>query len=358
MDLNVLETQLMGEYRDVFASAQVYATLKNIENAFSHDKMLELFDLLITAQSEQKPVSKLIGSDVNKFCKDFFGDYTIVERLRFLPVSLYRVSWFVFILELIELIAMDNPLGEFFTVKADMSGYGAGALVAVLAYLIADVVLVPVFNRNKKVKPGVWYGIVIAVMIALIAVSMTLSDRLTLMLPVWPFLLGAGLYIIVYIIARAIWRYKNYGTIRNARKALEQDSYYRNLEDRDLEKILLEAWRKQFIRRQKKGRSTAEGYLDELKKNEDLDEKLLRYGTPLIYAALCIFAVIQVASEGSGVLDTLLFAAIITAVAFFIYRGIYKIEAKNAALRKKHLARCELQGKTMPEYLEETLENF
>lgn len=358
MDLNVLETQLHGEYREVFESAHVYATLKNIENAFSHDKMLELYDLLLTAQNDKKPVSKLIGSDVNRFCKDYFSDYTLAERLRFMPVSLYRVSWFVLVLELIELFAAEVPMRDFFSFKADMSGYGAGALVAALAYLITDAVLIPVYNRNRKVKPGVWYGIVLAVMIALIAASVALSGKLTLMLPVWPFLLGSGLYLIVYIIVRAIWRYKNYGTVINTRKQLEKDSYYRNLEDRDLEKILLQTWQKQFLRRQKKGKSTEEGYLSELKKNEAVEEKLLRYVGPLIYVALCVCAVVQVASEGSGFWDTLAFAALISAVAFFIYRWLYKIEAKNAALRKKHIARCEQQGKTMPEYIEETLENF
>ncbi len=358
MDINVLGTQLKGEYREVFESAQVYATLKNIENAFSQDKMLELYDLLITAQNDGKPVNKLVGSDVNKFCKDYFSDYTIVERLRFMPVSLYRVSWFVFIIELIELFAADNPLKDFFTVKADMSGYGAGMLVAALAYLITDAVIIPVYNRNKKIKPWVWYGAVLVLIAAFIIASVNLSSRLTLMLPVWPFLLASALYIMAYIIVRAIWRYRNYGSILNTRKQLEQDSYYRNLEDRDIEKIVLEAWQKQFARRQKKGRSTAEGYLDELKKNEALEEKMLKYFTPIIYVALCVFAVVQVASEGSGVLDTLFFAALISAVAFLVYRWIYKIEAKNAALRKKHIARCEQQGLTMPEYLEETLEKF
>ena len=116
--------------------------------------------------------------------------------------------------------------------------------------------------------------------------------------------------------------------------------------------------RRVTVRRQKKGKTTAEGYLAELKKNEALDEKLLKYGTPLVYVALCVFAVIQVASEGSGFWDTLLFAALISAVTFFVYRWIYKIEAKNAALRRKHIRNCEQQGKTMPEYLEETLESI
>ena len=88
-----------------------------------------------------------------------------------------------------------------------------------------------------------------------------------------------------------------------------------------------------------------------------LNEKMIKYITPLIYAVVCVFAVIQDASS-SEPLDTLFFAALIAAVEFFVYRWIYKIEAKNAALRKKHLARCEQQGKTMPEYLEETLASF
>jgi len=267
------------------------------------------------------------------------------------------VMWFVFVIELIELFAADETLSNFFSVKADMSGYGAGILVAAAAYLFTDTVLFPIYTRNRKIKPGVWYGIILAVMAGLIAVSGVLTDKLTLMLPVWPFLLGSGLYIIAYIIIRAVWRYKNFGTVRNSRKLLEQDSYYRNLEDRDLEKSLLTAWQRRFVRRQKKGKSTAEGYRDELKKNEAIDEKQLKIWTPLIYTLLGTGAVAGVATD-SGVADTVMFAVLISVILFVVYRWIYKIEAKNAALRKKHIARCEQQGKTMPEYLKETLESF
>ena len=357
MNLSVMETQLSGEYREVFKRAQMYATLKNMENQFFDDKMLELFDLLLTAQNEGKPASRLIGSDVSRFCKDYFSDYTIAERLRFLPVTLYRISWFVFVLELIEFFACEIPMRDFFAAKADMSGYGVGALVAIAAYIVADVILLPIFRRSKKVNMGVWYGVLLGVIALLLAVSFPLGDRLTLMLPVWPFLLGSALYIIAYIVARAIWRYRNFGTIRNARKQLEQDSYYKNLEDRDLEKILLEAWKKRFARLQKQGKVTEESYLEELTKNENLEGKIFRYVTPLIYIAICIFSIVQVARD-SGLADSIFFAVFISVITFFIYRWLYRIEAKNAALRRKHLDNCRAQGKTMPDYIEESLVKF
>jgi len=357
MDINVLETQLSGEYREVFKKAQVYAALKNIETAFSQEKLMELFDLLLTAQNDGKPVNKLVGSDVNRFCKDFFSDYTIVERLRFLPVTLYRMSWVMFVLELIEFLAAEVTLREFFTLKSDVSGYGVGLMVAAVAYLVMELVLAPIFSRSRRIKPGVWYGLVLGVMAALIAASTPLAGKFTLMLPIWPFLIGSGLYIVVYVILRAIWRYRNYGSVSNTRKQMEKDSYYRNLQDRDIEKVLLTSWQKRFVRLQKKGKVTEESYLDELTKNEELGDKLFKYVTPLIYIAVCVFSVVQVARD-SGIADTIFFAVFISGFTFLVYRWLYKIEVKNAALRKKHISECRRQGKTMPQYIEDTLENF
>jgi len=356
-----METQLKGEYREVFAKAQAYTAIKNIEDAFAQDKLLELFDLLLTAQDEGKPVSRLVGNDANVFCKNYFSDYTIVERLRFLPVSIYRVAWFVFIIEMLGWLASDHPIRDFFTLKSDITGYGFGLLVACVTYIITDTVLAHFFSKKNNIKPGVWYFLIFAVMALILGLSFTLSDKITMMLPVmlpvYPFLLGSGLYIVVYIIVRAIWRCKNYGSVLNTGKQIRNDSYYRNLEDRDLEKIVLEAWQKRYHRLVKKGKTTEEDYLERLKKDEANEKIWLDYILPAIYVVLCVGATVGVAVD-SGFWDTLLFAVLIIAVEYGVYRWMTGIERKNAALRTKHLDRCERRGITMPVYIEEALNDF
>lgn len=358
MDYTIMETQLTGRYREVFAKAVLYATMKNVPLDVADEKISELYDLLLTAQSESKPVEKLIGRDTNLFCRDFFGDCTIGDRLKTVPASLYRIAWFMLVIELISLFAAEDPIGEFFTLKADYSGYGVGFVVAALMYIVTEAVLAPIFVRSKKSKgTGGWYWLIIGMFVLFVAGGAALFGDVSLMLPVWPVILGSAGYILLYVIVRAVWRYKNFGSVFNSRKQLEQDSYYRNLENRDLEKILLEGWQKRYERLVKKSKVTAETYLEKLQKEERLNKKMMRVVLPLCIAAICVFCIFDVALESTWH-DTLFFALFIGAVEFFICRWMIRNEKKNSALRTKHLDECERQNKTLPDYIEETLKGF
>ncbi len=357
MDYTVLETQLTGEYRQVYEKAQLYVTLKNVSTDYADDKMTELFDLLLTAQSDGKPVRKLVGSDTSRFCKDFFSDYTIVERLRFLPASIYRMAWLVFILELIEMFAADDPLKNFFTVKSDMSSYGIGILVGIISYIIFDSVLLPIFLKTKRSKTGPWYFAALGIFAALMIGSFSIVDKVSLVLPVYPFLIGSGLYIIAYIIVRAAWRYKNYGTILNSRKEIEQDSYYASLENRDMEKIIYDGWKSRYNRLLKKGKITEETYFEKQSKEARIEKAIYKYGMPALAIVCCVSSVATVAAESTWI-DTLFYAAILGIIEFFIFRWIIRTALKGVARREKVLKACEKSGMTLPAYIERKLAEF
>ena len=87
-----METELEPKWREVFEKASNYATLHNIDTDFADERKSELFDLLITAQNEGSPVRKITGGNTERFCKDFFSDYTPKERLRNLPKVIYRLA--------------------------------------------------------------------------------------------------------------------------------------------------------------------------------------------------------------------------------------------------------------------------
>lgn len=357
MDYTALETQLSGEYREVFEKAQLYVTLKNVSTAYADDKMSELFDLLLTAQSDGKPVRKLVGSDTSRFCKDFFSDYTIAERLRFLPVSIYRVAWLVFIIELIELFAADDPLKSFFTLKSDMSSYGMGILVGIISYIIFDTILLPLSLKSKGGKTGPWYFAAVGIFAALMIGSFFMLDKVELVLPVYPFLLGSGIYIIAYIILRAVWRYKNYGTILNSRKEIEQDSYYAGLENRDMEKIIYEGWKSRYQRLQKKGKITEEAYFEKQSKEARIEKAIYKYGMTVLCVIVYVTSVVEVAADSTW-LDTLCYAAILAAIEYFIFRWIIRTALKGIAHREKVLNACERSGMTLPAYIDMKLSEF
>lgn len=361
MDYNLLETQLNGEYREVFSKAQVYATLKHIADDVMDEKMTELYDLLLTAQTDGKPVNKLIGRDENKFLKNFFGDYTFTERLKRLPANLYNVAWVVFVLECIEAIAADDTIKNFFNIKSDVSGYGIGAITAVLLYLISDCVLAPILLKKKK--DGTNYRgqyfplIVITLFVVFIGLGVHFFGDVSFMLPTAPFIIGSGLYIVIYLIVRSVWRLKNYGSLRNTRKQIEQDSYYRNLENRDMEKAMLQGWQGRYERLSKKGKITADGFFEKIKKEEELTVRIMTVVVPIVLAAVSLGFIIDVVRDSTWY-DSLIFIALISTIEYFIGRWIIRSEKKQSALSMNILRRCEESGKTMPEYIEARLQEF
>ena len=357
MDYNLLETQLNGEYREVFARAQLYSTLKHIPDDVADEKMSELYDLLLTAQTDKKPVNKLIGKDENKFLKNFFGDYTIRERLKSIPSVLYRWAWVVLVIETIEAIAADDTIKNFFHIKSDVSGYGIGFITAILIYLVCNTILAPVLLKKKKVSYTGWYFMLLAIIVVFIGVGVEIFGDTSIMLLTHPFILCSAIYIVIYFIVRSIWRYRNYGSIRDTRKQIEQDSYYRNLYDRDMEKIYLEGWRSRYNRLSKKGKVTAEGFIDKLKKEEKTTMTMMTVVVPVLFTAVVAFSIFDVARDSTWY-DTLLFTAIIGTVEFFIARWIIRSEKKQSAIRTGVIRRCEESGLTMPEYIEKRLEEF
>ncbi len=350
-----METQLKSEYRHVFAKAQLYSTLKNISDDVAEEKMMELYDLLLTAQTDGKPVEKLVGKNQNKFIKNFFGDYTFADRLRNIPMVLYRWAWFIFVIESIEAIAADGTIKNFFRIKSDVSGYGIGIVTGILMYFICSGILAPILLKNKKKSNFTgWYFLIPAMFFVLIGLGVHFFGDMSITLLTHPFILCSGIYIVIYLIVRSIWRYKNYGSVRNTRKKIEQDSYYRNLYDKDMEKIYLKSWKSSFKRLSKKGKVTAESFIDKLKKEEKTTMTTVTIAVPVLFGAVILFSAFDVARDSTWY-DTLFYIAIVSTIEYFIARWIIRSEKKQSAMRTGIIRRCEESGLTMPEYIEANL---
>ncbi len=358
MDFNVMETQLNGEYRHVFAKAQLYSTLKSISDDVAEEKMLELYDLLLTAQTDGKPVEKLVGKNQNKFIKNFFGDYTFADRLKNVPSVLYRWAWVIFVIECIEAIAADDTIKNFFHIKSDVSGYGIGLLTGTLIYFICNGILAPILLKNKKNSNFTgWYFLILAMIVVFTLLGIGFFGEMSITLLTHPFIICSGIYILVYLIVRSIWRYKNYGSIRNTRKKIEQDSYYKNLYDKDMEKIYLKGWQSRYKRLSKKGKVTEENFIDKLKKEEKATMTTMTILVPVLLGIVVVFSVFDV-SRDSTWYDTLFFAALVCTIEYFIARWIIRSEKKQSAMRTGIIRRCEESGKTMPQYIETRLDEF
>ena len=75
LDTIAMAAQLEGEYKIVFEKADMYGTLEKCSDEnIRDDKMMNLYDLLLQAQMDKTPVSKIIGEDIEEFCKSYFKE--------------------------------------------------------------------------------------------------------------------------------------------------------------------------------------------------------------------------------------------------------------------------------------------
>ena len=90
MNYEAMRSKLRGEYSDVLERAEIYGIAKNINSEVQDEMMMNLFDILLSSQEDNKPVEKIVGNDMEKFLEDYYEGYTIGERLKMIPKELFR----------------------------------------------------------------------------------------------------------------------------------------------------------------------------------------------------------------------------------------------------------------------------
>lgn len=353
MNHTAMEQQLNGDYKELFAKATTYMLTDNFQTDFADERIADLFDLLLTAQDRNTPIERIAGKDTERFCKDLFSDYTLKDRLMGELQHINSIAWFVFVIELITLFGQAKSAGDFFSVKTNVLGYLLGIGAGLLSDLVMRLIYRPTILKAKKVSSGKWSFIMLGTVVGLIAISIAVLGDATLELPIYPLIIGSGAYIAVYSAVTALWRYKIYGTVRNVKNKLYSDSYYKSLTDINMEKTLMEAWLKRYERLSKKGKTTEEGYINELKKDEK-QNRIADKITLVFYIAVMVGFILVVAKD-STVIDTLIFSAIIITLESAIFAAFHKAFKKGSALRMKHIAECERSGMTLPAYIRSKL---
>ena len=140
--------QLEGDYLETFKKIQRYANVSIIGKKYKREVLSSILDTFLNAQSEGKDISKVVGKDTEKFCRQCFGENPLREHI--LPVFEYMLpfalAWLVILAwNVFDIIVSRNAAGDkigFFhiTVNLDIPPFrlnGIGiSLIAVLSYVI------------------------------------------------------------------------------------------------------------------------------------------------------------------------------------------------------------------------------
>lgn len=347
-----LTDKLEGEYKEAFDKVEIYANLRNVDEDAQSDMMMELLDLFLTAQNEGKPVKKLIGPDLEKFCNSYFSSYTWNSYVRSIPKKIYRLSWIVLVIELILYFVSEEDFSLLHG-TADISGYICGMLVGGLCAFLCNLLIRPFVFRWKWLTSGRFSAFVLILTIGMIIAGVVLLDGRALEVPLFPVLVISGIYILVYIIIRSIWRYRSYGSIRKEKPVGERGfrSMIKELLD-EMPEELVRQFHNKNAKRQKKGKEpmTPEEYMEFLHKG-NIQARRADWIGPLIVLLVVVGTIVQTALT-STLFDTLIFSVVLIIIEIPTM-ALFRVGRRSTAEREKLVAECERRGITIFEYVEE-----
>ena len=73
IDTLAMANLLKGEYKEAFTKIDMFGSMGNVNMDIYEDRILNLYDMFMEAQEEGKPVEKIIGKDIEGFCKAYYN---------------------------------------------------------------------------------------------------------------------------------------------------------------------------------------------------------------------------------------------------------------------------------------------
>ena len=355
MNYNAMLADLEPKWREIFVRAQTYANLNGIDRDFANERLGELFDMLVTAQSEDKPVNRITGGNPERFCKEIFSDYDLKERFKAFPKKLFYTAFLVLDFALIILVGKCRGFSDIPEQTIPMSGFLIGFALSIVFELINIVFITPRMLKSHNIA---WWKrismlISAAVILAFVYANFKYNFVDPLETPAWIVAVITGTISLVYLLVRSIWRYKNYGTVRNERVRLEREAYERSANDGFAEEKILREWSAKYKTLSQNGEVTEQSFIEIAK--QDIERKRKHnYLYYLLFAVLYGAFFIGNTFDPDQTADAI--TLLLSAVAMgFIYYCIFLMTAKKAFItndnRKRLIAECEKSGETLPAFV-------
>ena len=353
MDYTAMKERLTGDYREVFSKAELYSMVKSIDSDVKDEMMMNLFDVLLSAQEDGKPAAKMIGTDIEKFCDDYFQEYTLKDRVKQFPKRLYHLAILAVVIEGLDILLGQENGVSFYLIQSNAALYILGFALGIVLTFCVDLIFSRLIFKVKKLPDIAYYAMILIFMVGGILTVMTWLEDISFQVKSCFVIAGALLYIVIYLLIRSIQRYRRYGTIRkvkNPENEYEHFSFSSSVE-RNLPGELLKRYENINKKRRKKKQKemTSQEYMEMLQKETEKVSNSSK-GMRILYIVLTAGCIMFTALT-SDLIDTLVFAVIICVIEFSIFRTWNKSNKKIVQIRRRILDDCEERGITIAEYV-------
>ena len=358
----LLEDKLNKEYKEVFERIDMYGNTHFIDSDVQSGKMMELLDSMLEAQNDGQSVSVIVGNDIDKFCKEFYSDYTVENRIREVPERLFKLATFLLIIELIDFI-IGLTDGEGILRNTDLSPYFIGITGGIIVDTIVFLLIRPLIDRFKKIKPFFW-NLCMALMVIIMVMFLIFiptDDKFTMNIKsIVPIAVTAA-YILIYLIFRIIINYRKYGTfkIRTKKKEKAEISFRDAInEGMNLENELPRGWlkdyKKKYDKAVKKGKTPVNeaAYLENISKKYDIKRVTKQNMCIFVGMTIILISGMWIAGQFESVSDGLIYSGLMCVIEGGLLRFFNKSAKETDRIYKNMIMEMQEKNITLEEYVE------
>lgn len=359
LDTISMAEMLKGEYRTAFEKADMYSTVTLEDEERNDEKIMNLYDLLLEAQKNGKPVEKIIGNDVEAFCKSYFK----TEKKWYVSFfdGLHRILICVIGWTILEFVFF-GEWKNWKTATTDITPYIGGlAAFGVLVFLFRSKVAKKVIFKSK-IKPIIYYLCILLCFFGSVIFMCNTVGKFQVEVPiVWIFGI-CTVYEGLYFVVCTIFRYRTQGTLRKCtqeeqiwkreekenKKAFNEEVYMESTNE-----MIAKAMAKRYERlnkyslRKKNRELTFAEYARRIRKEEYWGNILVL----AIYIVLCAGCIIG-QMLAAGIVDGLVFAVVLIVVESLIYLWMKKLIDQGSRQRLAIIAICEERGINLSEFVQ------
>lgn len=353
----MLEDQLTDDYKEIFAKIKLYTTIHEIDENTCNEMLMDLLDMLLEAQKNGDAVESIVGEDVELFCHNYFSEYNSGKRLKSWGERIYRLCWYIVILEMIFFV-LDSEEITFMQTSTDilpwMIGFGGGAVIGFVINLIFKKIF------SKKVSETVYFVSTILAFILFVVAMGFLPETISLCVPLWTEYLVVIGYIVIYKMVQLAGRYRRTGSLKKENSEyqatfgkLVMEEVEREWDETNqnpgmsLAKEFLKQYEKMNKRRMKRGKNpfTEDEFHARIVKNNRTTGWSVSIGLVVGIAAGWWMSVL---SYADSLLDGIWVFLLLEAFAIFICRKLF-LNRENDKTRKL-LNICEERDMNIIEY--------
>lgn len=324
--------KLQGEYKTVFDQVEIYVTAQNIDELTCEDRLGSLLDMLLSAQEAGRPVQKVVGSNLEQFCKSFCSDMGTRNRVWHFLDTLKTIAFVELMCAVIDLWGADWAGTDFWSLLSttNASGLVFGFAACALIGYITNLVVQRLMFKTKKLNMNLLKCIVFFMTgVSFAAVFGILSaDQLNFFpCPLWTVMAVCATYLVVYYIIN------HKRTAENKLPKVKFSDLVAQQTTLNLDSFMEKRYQTLNKRSIKKGRGalSMRDFLDNEEKECDKSDSLgwLFYGTPIVLTGLGLLT-----TEFDTTFDMVLYLVLMLGIYFLFMHFSFKSTKKTTAQKR------------------------